>query len=82
MKSGWLWRVVAAACAVWALYAPLELTRVILLYRVEWPGAAPFGMPQLFDAELAFIWTPLAIGALAIFMCIRLACGKQSPRGG
>ena len=54
------WLVV---CAVGALYAPIELTRVIILYRSEWPGAAPFGVPALFDAELAFMWLPWVAGA-------------------
>lgn len=53
------------------------MTRLIVLYRVVWPDAAPFGVPALFDVELALIWLPWAIGALAVWR----GCRGEDYRG-
>lgn len=59
--------IIWALLIVGSLYAPVELTRVIILYAGQYPNVVP---PIPFAVEVAVIWFPWVVGA-----CIGIARG-------
>ena len=54
-------RYVWALLVVGSLYAPVELTRVIVLYAGRYPEVVP---PFPFGVEIAVLWFPWIAGAV------------------